>query len=61
MQVEEDAAKLTSKSIIKADLENKKRRERKVKSKSNANGRRIQNDMSTTLYEETKKKYKMQM
>ena len=41
--------------LIKADLENRKRREEKVKSKSNANGRRIQNDMSTTLYEETKK------
>ena len=55
MQVEEDAAKLTSKSIIKADLENRKRREEKVKARAMQMVEEYKNDMSTTLYEETKK------
>ncbi len=41
--------------LLKQIWKIEKKEEKKSKSKSNANGRRIQNDMSTTLYEETKK------
>lgn len=56
-QIEQDAEKLASKSIIKADVEirNKQERERRVKEKALEMVEEYKTDMSGNLYEETKK------